>query len=34
VSRLIEMLSQDYLAAPKGRRDSAASGDTTGLVET
>ncbi|WP_460451939.1 cell division protein ZapE [Alsobacter sp. SYSU BS001988] len=34
VSRLIEMRSQDYLAAPKGRRDSAASGDTTGLVET
>jgi cell division protein ZapE len=34
VSRLIEMRSQEYLAAPKGRRDSAASGDTTGLVET
>ena len=34
VSRLIEMRSQEYLAAPKGRRDSVASGNTTGLVET
>jgi cell division protein ZapE len=34
VSRLIEMASTDYLAAPHGRRDSTASGDTTGLVET
>ncbi len=33
-SRLIEMRSKEYLAAPKGRRDSAASGNTTGLVET
>ncbi len=33
-SRLTEMRSQDYLAAPHGRRDSRASGDTTGLVET
>ncbi len=33
-SRLIEMRSKEYLAAPKGRRDSAASGSTTGLVET
>lgn len=34
VSRLIEMRSGDYLALPHGRADSAASGDTTGLVET
>jgi cell division protein ZapE len=34
VSRLIEMRSQEYLARPHGRADSAASGDTTGLVET
>ncbi|MDJ1157357.1 cell division protein ZapE [Chelatococcus sp. SYSU_G07232] len=34
VSRLIEMRSQEYLALPHGRPDSAASGDTTGLVET
>jgi cell division protein ZapE len=33
-SRLIEMRSMDYLALPHGRPDSAASGDTTGLVET
>jgi cell division protein ZapE len=33
-SRLIEMSSESYLAAPHGRRDSAASGATTGLVET
>jgi cell division protein ZapE len=34
VSRLIEMRSHDYLARPHGAADSAASGDTTGLVET
>jgi cell division protein ZapE len=34
VSRLIEMRSEQYLAMPHGRPDSAASGDTTGLVET
>jgi len=34
VSRLIEMRSNDYLALPHGRADSAASGDATGLVET
>ena len=34
VSRLIEMRSEEYLAKPHGRPDSAASGDTTGLVET
>lgn len=34
VSRLIEMQSAEYLALPHGRRDSAASGNTTGLVET
>lgn len=34
VSRLIEMRSEEYLAMPHGRPDSAASGDTTGLVET
>ncbi len=33
-SRLIEMRSEEYLAAPHGRRDSEASGDATGLVET
>lgn len=34
VSRLIEMRSEEYLALPHGRADSAASGETTGLVET
>jgi cell division protein ZapE len=34
VSRLTEMQSESYLALPHGRADSAASGDTTGLVET
>jgi len=33
-SRLIEMGSESYLARPHGRRDSAASGSSTGLVET
>ena len=33
-SRLIEMSSQSYLALPHGRKDSAASGSTKGLVET
>jgi cell division protein ZapE len=33
-SRLIEMSSASYLAQPHGRKDSAASGATTGLVET
>jgi len=33
-SRLIEMSSDSYLALPHGRKDSAASGSTTGLVET
>ncbi|HXI07107.1 MAG: cell division protein ZapE [Bradyrhizobium sp.] len=33
-SRLIEMGSESYLAAPHGRKDSSASGATTGLVET
>ena len=33
-SRLIEMSSASYLARPHGRKDSAASGATTGLVET
>jgi cell division protein ZapE len=33
-SRLFEMSSQSYLALPHGRKDSAASGATTGLVET
>jgi len=33
-SRLIEMGSQSYLARPHGHKDSAASGATTGLVET
>ncbi|MFG1373032.1 cell division protein ZapE [Xanthobacter oligotrophicus] len=34
VSRIHEMRSGEYLAKPHGRPDSAASGDTTGLVET
>lgn len=34
VSRLIEMRSQDYLGLPHGRVDSAASGNSGGLVET
>ena len=33
-SRLVEMGSESYLALPHGRSDSAASGSTTGLVET
>jgi cell division protein ZapE len=33
-SRLIEMRSRDYLALPHGAVTSAASGDTSGLVET
>ncbi|THD63354.1 MAG: cell division protein ZapE [Bradyrhizobium sp.] len=33
-SRLIEMSSESYLALPHGRKDSAASGSSTGLVET
>jgi len=33
-SRLIEMRSQSYLALPHGRRDSAASGSSEGIVET
>jgi cell division protein ZapE len=33
-SRLIEMRSAAYLALPHGRRDSKATGDATGLVET
>ena len=33
-SRLIEMSSESYLALPHGREDSAASGSSTGLVET
>jgi cell division protein ZapE len=33
-SRLIEMGSESYLALPHGRKDSAASGSSTGLVET
>src|SRR6201992_1723915 len=33
-SRLIEMCSESYLALPHGRKDSSASGATTGLVET
>ncbi|WP_257170052.1 cell division protein ZapE [Bradyrhizobium sp. SRS-191] len=33
-SRLIEMGSESYLALPHGRKDSAASGTSTGLVET
>ena len=34
VSRLIEMRSEAYLALPHGGKDSAASGSSTGLVET
>ncbi|MGA7808653.1 cell division protein ZapE [Bradyrhizobium sp.] len=33
-SRLIEMSSDSYLALAHGRKDSAASGSSTGLVET
>jgi cell division protein ZapE len=33
-SRLMEMRSQSYLALPHGRRDSAASGSSEGIVET
>jgi cell division protein ZapE len=33
-SRLIEMSSESYLALPHGRKDSAANGSSTGLVET
>ena len=33
-SRLIEMSSESYLGLPHGHKDSAASGSTTGLVET
>ena len=33
-SRLIAMSSESYLALPHGRKDSAASGSSTGLVET
>jgi cell division protein ZapE len=33
-SRLIEMSSESYLGLPHGRKDSAASGSSTGLVET
>jgi cell division protein ZapE len=33
-SRLIEMGSESYLGLPHGFKDSAASGSTTGLVET
>ena len=33
-SRLVEMSSASYLALPHGRKDSSASGATTGLVET
>jgi cell division protein ZapE len=33
-SRLIEMSSESYLAMAHGRKDSSASGSTTGLVET
>jgi cell division protein ZapE len=33
-SRLIEMGSESYLALPHGHKDSAASGSSTGLVET
>jgi cell division protein ZapE len=33
-SRLIEMRSRSYLALPHGRRDSAASGSSEGIVET
>jgi cell division protein ZapE len=33
-SRLIEMRSRAYLALPHGRKDSAATGSTEGIVET
>jgi cell division protein ZapE len=33
-SRLIEMSTESYLALPHGHKDSAASGASTGLVET
>src|ERR1700676_5057052 len=33
-SRLIEMSSESYLSLPHGHKDSAASGSSTGLVET
>jgi cell division protein ZapE len=33
-TRLIEMSSESYLALPHGRKDSTASGSSTGLVET
>jgi cell division protein ZapE len=33
-SRLIEMSSESYLALPHGRKDSAATGSSAGLVET
>jgi cell division protein ZapE len=33
-SRLIEMSADSYLALPHGRKDSAASGSSAGLVET
>jgi len=33
-SRLIEMSSESYLGLPHGAKDSAASGSSTGLVET
>src|SRR5258707_4614947 len=33
-SRLIEMSSESYLARPHGHKDSAASGSSTGVVET
>jgi cell division protein ZapE len=33
-SRLIEMSSETYLALPHGHKDSAATGSSTGLVET
>jgi cell division protein ZapE len=33
-SRLIEMGSRSYLARPHGRKDSAATGSTEGIVET
>jgi cell division protein ZapE len=33
-SRLIEMSSESYLALPHGHKDSAATGSSTGLVET
>ena len=34
VSRLVEMRSEAYLSLPHGRGDAAASGNSTGLVET